>query len=545
MRAFASVVLVIFVGVLGVVRPAWGLEEGDVVSDLCLTDVEGNEVCLSELLTETAEFVVIELLNVYCHTCREVVPVMNDVHAKYAGQNIPLIGIAINGSADEVTIFRERFDVQYEVLPDPERSTISIFTPENVPTLYIFDPSGTLLYRHLGKLESVEQFDRTIEHLRSRTADVGVKPGQLAPSFTLRDLEGGKVALEDEHGQRVVLGFFSDLSEGVIDQARVLNKVQRIYESKGVVVLAVFSGVAAEALAEFLKANEIQYSILLDEDSEETKDYHQAGLPHVWVINKVGRVRHETGEFISLDELVRILPPPCYLSTEDEEHWLHEIAPLASSFEPISLGGETCYEALRQDGSVIGLVRIVCRDVMCQACSYLHMIYAVDMKGRVVRMFMIEPIEHCGGRQPANVVEQFKQQIMGYSVCSEPLVMGQNIFGISESTGSTEQILDGINETQDLFEGYKNPDFMVAGRTEKCFAHMRTIHEAVVKYNEEHPDDPMISLDLEKLRGSFPGGENPTCPLDGTYILTDFGGKKVILCTFHGVDLEHYGIRLE
>ena len=163
------------------------------------------------------------------------------------------------------------------------------------------------------------------------------------------------------------------------------------------------------------------------------------------------------------------------------------------------------------------------------------------MEGRIASLFMIQPVEVCYGRQS---VDRFKQQLVGHST-TDPLVYEQNIYGLSGSTNSAITIVEGINETHKLLEGYKNPNFMVAFRTEKCFAHTRMIHEAVAAYNQEHLDTPMTSLDLEKLKDYLPEGEVPHCPLDGTYILTRFRDKEVIMCTFHGVDVERYGITFE
>lgn len=546
MRTFALVVLVIFVSAVGAVRPACGLDEGDVVPDFALIDIEGKEVHLYDYLA-AGKIVILEHLNVYCHTCREAIPVMNEIHAKYAGEVFQMVGIGLNNSATEVREFRSRFDVQYYVLPDPEKSTLPLFTLENVPTLDVIDASGTLRYRHLGKFASLEEFDRAIARLRLGETIVGPEVGNVAPLFALPGLEGEKVSLENlRESHKVALAFFSDLSDKVIAQAKVLNKVQRRYEDEGVVALGVFKGVAPEVLSQFREAQEIQFSILLDADGAAAQDYRVKRFPHLWIINAAGKVRYER-EVISLktfDEIFRgkeVVSPCRPLSDDEKERWLKEAMPLAASFEPLSLGGEMFYEALRRDGSVIGLIRIACKDVLCDVCSDVHMIYTVDIKGRVVRLVMIEPVDSCYGKQP---IDQFRQQILGHSII-DPLVLSENIHGISGSTNSTTEILGAINETEELVGGYKNPNFMVEIRKKRCFTHMRAVHEAVSKYNDEHPDAPMVALDLEKLGDYLPEGGNPTCALDGTYILTDFGGKEVILCTFHGVDVERYGITFE
>ena len=544
MRTFVLVVVLFLVSTGGTVRPALGLQVGDLVPDFTLTDVNGKEVRLYDCL-EAGKIVILEHLNVYCHTCREAIPVMNEIHAKYAGERIRMIAIALNNSASEVSTFRKRFDARYEVVPDPERTTLPLFSPENVPTLDIVDSSGTLRYRHVGKFGSLEEFDHAIKPMLGEECIVGVNVGNQAPLLKLPSLDGQEFALEDLRGtHRVILAFFSDLSDKTIAQLKIMNKVQRRYEGKGVALLAVAEGMSAEALREFHTANELQYPILLDAGGTVAEAYRVERFPRLWVINEAGRVRYK-GEATSLNTFDGILSGEIVgarfaLSEEEAEYWMEVAVPPATGFRSVGLKGGIIYEALWED-TVVGLVRIVGKDVLCDVCKDVHFVYSVDMEGRLVSMFMIEPMEEYYG---GDSMPRFRQQLVGHSL-TDPLVRGQNIYGISGYTNSTIMILEGINETYKLLEEYKNPNFMVAFRKGRCFENMRVVDEAVQRYNKEHPDAPMITLDLEKLRDYLPGGEVPTCPLDGTYVLTDFGGKTVILCTFHGVDLERYGITFE
>jgi len=544
MRALVLTGVLVFMCIGGHVPSAVGLDVGDVVPNFTLTDIEGNQVRLSDY-TEAGKMVILEHLNVYCHTCREAVPVMNEIYTKYSGESIQMVGIALNNSATEVVTFKERFDARYFVLPDPTKSTLPLFTLENVPTLDVIDSSGTLRYRHVGKFASLEEFDQAMKPVLGEERIVGVDVGNEAPLFKLASSEGQVFALENLRGtHRVILAFFADLSEKAITQAKILNKIQRRYESEGVVVLAVTEGLSAEVLNEFRKTQEIQYPVLLDEDGAVAKAYRVQSFPRLWLINEAGRVRYAS-EAIALETFDGILTGKIVgvrfvLSEEEKNYWLRAAVAEATSFKPVPLGGEIVYEA-RQDANVLGLVRIAGKDVLCDVCKDVHFVYAVDMEGRISSLFMIQPVESCFGKQS---VDRFKEQLLGRSL-TDALVYEQTVYGLSGSTNSAITIIEGLNETYQLLEGYKNPNFMVAFRTERCFAHMRMLHEAVIKFNQDHPDAPMKSLDLEKLRDYLPDREVPTCPLDGTYLLTEFMGKEVILCSFHGVDVERYGITFE
>ncbi|MFT3683561.1 MAG: thioredoxin family protein [Phycisphaerales bacterium] len=127
------------------------------------------------------------------------------------------------------------------------------------------------------------------------------KIGEKAPEFTLKDTEGKDVKLADFKGKIVVLEWFNPGCPFVKKHHETLDtmtKTAAAYKDKGVVWLAVNSGsegkqgAAAEENAKAKKDWKIEYPILLDTKGETGKAYGAKTTPHMFVIDKDGKLAY-------------------------------------------------------------------------------------------------------------------------------------------------------------------------------------------------------------------------------------------------------------
>ncbi len=61
-------------------------------------------------------------------------------------------------------------------------------------------------------------------------------------------------------------------------------------------------------------------------------------------------------------------------------------------FKPFSVGRETLYLGMDQDGSML-LARFVFKDTMCDVCSDVHYAYTLDAKGIITHIALVLPFE--------------------------------------------------------------------------------------------------------------------------------------------------------
>jgi peroxiredoxin len=127
---------------------------------------------------------------------------------------------------------------------------------------------------------------------------VAAKVGDAAPAFTLKDLDGKEVKLASFKGKTVVLEWFNPGCPFVkkAHGAGSLVDTARRHTKAGVVWLAINSGAAGKEGAE-LKDNvaavknwSLPHPVLLDPTGTVGKSYGATNTPHMFVIDKAGKL---------------------------------------------------------------------------------------------------------------------------------------------------------------------------------------------------------------------------------------------------------------
>jgi len=128
-----------------------------------------------------------------------------------------------------------------------------------------------------------------------------VASADAAPAFTLPDLEGKPVKLEDYRGKIVVLEWFNPECPFVraSHTKGSLKSFPREAQAKGVVWLAINSNVAGkqghgvEKNVAGKQRYGIEYPILLDEDGRVGHLYGATNTPHMFVIDAQGQLAYK------------------------------------------------------------------------------------------------------------------------------------------------------------------------------------------------------------------------------------------------------------
>ncbi len=128
----------------------------------------------------------------------------------------------------------------------------------------------------------------------SSVAGAGVAVGQAAPNFTLNDTAGNPVSLADYAGKVVVLEWLNPDCPYVKRHynAGTMKNLATTYGAKGVVWLTINTTnyMDASVNARFKAANDLPYSILVDQSGEVGHLYGAATTPHMYIIDGEGRL---------------------------------------------------------------------------------------------------------------------------------------------------------------------------------------------------------------------------------------------------------------
>ncbi|MCG3127669.1 MAG: Thiol-disulfide oxidoreductase ResA [Phycisphaerae bacterium] len=129
---------------------------------------------------------------------------------------------------------------------------------------------------------------------QEKSAGAGVKVGQPAPEFALKDCCGKDVKLSDYKGKIVVLEWINRECPVSKKLLPVMKETQAKYASKGVIWLPIDSthGHKAEDNHAYVKDNGLPYNILCDGDGAAGHTYGARTTPHMFIIGKDGKVAY-------------------------------------------------------------------------------------------------------------------------------------------------------------------------------------------------------------------------------------------------------------
>jgi thiol-disulfide isomerase/thioredoxin len=108
-----------------------------------LPDLEGKSHDTKEW---KGKVVVIDFWATWCVSCRETIPVLQRLKAKFADKGLMVIGITVDkGPKEKIAKFTRKMKMDYQVLWDAEDSLSKVFGYEGLPSVYVFGRDGALL----------------------------------------------------------------------------------------------------------------------------------------------------------------------------------------------------------------------------------------------------------------------------------------------------------------------------------------------------------------------------------------------------------------
>ena len=117
-----------------------------------------------------------------------------------------------------------------------------------------------------------------------------LSPGEQAPEFSLKSMDGKQVALSDFKGKVVIIGMFH-ICVPCMNQAMEFDKVRDQFNEDQVVVLGInTNGDSKEAVADYLSKfpKKIRFPYLIDPVKQVYQSYSQREMPTVLIVDQKG-----------------------------------------------------------------------------------------------------------------------------------------------------------------------------------------------------------------------------------------------------------------
>lgn len=113
-----------------------------------------------------------------------------------------------------------------------------------------------------------------------------IQVGKLAPNFTLENLDGEEVSLEEYRGKIVMLNFWATTCKFCIKEMPDMNKLQE--ENEDLVILAVNVRERKDKVKNYIENGGYDFEVLLDTKGDIAMDYLVSAFPTSYFIDKEG-----------------------------------------------------------------------------------------------------------------------------------------------------------------------------------------------------------------------------------------------------------------
>ncbi|MBX3299884.1 MAG: TlpA family protein disulfide reductase [Acidobacteria bacterium] len=117
--------------------------------------------------------VILDFWATNCPPCREEIPHLNELAAKYGPENLQIIGLHVGDRVDraEIPAFRKEVRLDYPIgFPEDALMDFIFAERSNIPQTAVFDRNGTLIKKFVGFSSAIgQEIEATVENAVTTT----------------------------------------------------------------------------------------------------------------------------------------------------------------------------------------------------------------------------------------------------------------------------------------------------------------------------------------------------------------------------------------
>ena len=136
--------------------------EGQAAPDFALKSASGENLRLSEY---RGDVVMINFWATWCGPCRQEMPLLDELYARYQRVGFNLLGVNIDDDSRRAMQMVEELGVDFPVLFDVRKEVSKLYEVEAMPVTVLVDREGTVRYIHHGYKPGYE--DKYLDQIRS------------------------------------------------------------------------------------------------------------------------------------------------------------------------------------------------------------------------------------------------------------------------------------------------------------------------------------------------------------------------------------------
>ena len=509
----------------------------------------------------TAEIIIIELLNVYCHTCQMQVPIFNQLWDSVQADTmlrskVAILGITVGNNTKEITKFQKSFKSQYPILADPAKKVFDCLgNLKGTPQTYLLkkDPSGKwyIHYHHRGAVSSSETYLREIKELLKNNLE-GVDPGYKIPQSFLQTIRASNPSQSFDHTGMLIYFPSTNTSPLENDVRNTTTQMKVLLsligeENLAIVIIGFLKQLFPPEELELLQKT--SHIFLIEDTTGSLKSrFGVAENPLVCLVNDSGRItfRADSLTRARAEELLKGTIPQLKPNLTEKEllglmqQSMKEADKNIARVEKKKLeNGEILYlgfiDAPGEEAVVFG--RVVSKYSICDVCHDIHYYYIFDQNGHLISFIPIHITKYGNVILDQNDIEKIQSRVNGKDLFKD-IPFDPFVDAVSQATMSSYLIFEGLNETKVVLNDFKGNGFRKDYWKDICLNHLCQIKKALFLLREKGVTDGLTledqtSLNMEILKPYIPSPQGSECPSEGKYLLIG----EIPVCSTHGMNL--------
>ncbi|WP_226703565.1 TlpA family protein disulfide reductase [Microbulbifer elongatus] len=116
-------------------------------ADFTLASLKDGNLKLSE---QRGEVIMLNFWASWCGPCREEMPLLNDLHARYEPVGFQVWGVNVDANREDAQAMLNKIPVEFPVLFDSQSDVSKLFGVEAMPSSVFIDRDGNVRYVHKG-----------------------------------------------------------------------------------------------------------------------------------------------------------------------------------------------------------------------------------------------------------------------------------------------------------------------------------------------------------------------------------------------------------
>jgi peroxiredoxin len=275
-----------------------GVAVGTALS-LELPDLEGRAVSLHGF---AARRVLLVNWSPDCSFCDMVAPDLAGAQDALRSKNVDVVLVS-RGDARANRELLEHHGLSATVLLADDAEPAACFAKVGTPAAYLVDEQGRVATGLVLGADKVAELAREVAGTRrrlrsekplsqSRLERNGIKPGTPAPRFTLPDLDGGTLSLDDHAGERRLVVFSDPHCDPCMELVPRLSRLYDDARDRGLTIMMVSRGDADENRDKRDRYS-MPFPIALQRSWEISRSYGIFSTPVAFLVDEEGHIAQE------------------------------------------------------------------------------------------------------------------------------------------------------------------------------------------------------------------------------------------------------------